>query len=112
MLSAERAFVFFDQQGGLVSHLAEFLFALSIFNVDDRPQVQFPRADMGMVDATQAEVFKHLGEVGHISGKLFRGYRRVFDDADGLGIAFHTREQAQARFAQAPYFADFVAINS
>ena len=112
MLTAERAFVFLDQQGGLVGHLTELALAFRFLDVDDRAQMQFTRADMRMIDAAQAEVVEHLGEVGHVSRQLLGRHGRVFDDADGLGIAFHSREQAQACLAQAPHLADFGAIDA
>ena len=112
MLTAERAFVFLDQQGGLVGHLTELALAFRFLDVDDWAQMQFPRADMRMIDAIQAEVVEHLGEVGHVSRQLLGRHGCVFDDADGLGIAFHAGEQSQTRLTQAPHLADLSAIDA
>ena len=111
MLTAERAFVFLDQQSGLIGHLTELALTFRLLDVDDRTKMQFTSADMGMIDAAQTEVSKHLGEVGHVGRQLLRRHRCVFDDANGLGIAFHAGEQAQTRLAQAPHLADFSAID-
>ena len=56
--------------------------------------MQLPRADMCMINATQAEVFEHLGKVGHVSRQFLGCHSRVFDDTDGFGVAFHAGEQA------------------
>ena len=94
VLAAERALVFLDQQGGFVGHRAELAQTFRFLDIYDRPQMQFARADMGMVDATQAQSFKHFGEVGHIGGQLLGRDGSVFDDTDGLGIAFHAGQKA------------------
>ena len=74
--------------------------------------MQLSRADVGMIDATQAKVFKHLSEISHVSRQLFRSHSRVFNHTDGFGITFHSGEQAQTCLAQTPYLADFGAIDS
>ena len=112
MLAAERAFVFLDQQGSLIGHFTEFPLTFGFLDVDDGAQMQLTRANMGMIDATQVEVFEHLCEVGHISRQLFRCHSRVFNDTNGFGVAFHAGEQAQARLAQTPHLADFGTVNS
>ena len=112
MFAAQRALVFLDQQGGLVGHLAELSFAFRFLDVDDGSQVQLARADMGMIDTTQAEVIKHRSEVGHIGGQFLGCHGCVFNDADGFGIAFHAGKQAQTCLTQAPHLADLGAIDA
>ena len=112
VFATERAFVFLDQQGGFVGHLAEFLHPFRLLDVDDGSKMQFSRADVGVIDATQAKVFQHLCEVGHIVGQFLRCHGRVLDDSDGFGIAFHASEQTQARLAQAPHLANLIAIDA
>ena len=92
MFAAERAFVFLDQQSGLIGHFSEFPLAFCFLDVDNGAQMQLTRADMCMINAAQAKVFKHLGEVGHISRQLFRSHSRVFYHSDGFGVAFHAGE--------------------
>ena len=74
--------------------------------------MEFSRANMGVIDTTQAEVVKHLREVGHIVRQFFRCYSRVFDDADRFGIAFHPGEQTQACLTQTPHLGDFGAVDA
>ena len=112
VFAAQRAFVFLDQQGGLIGHLAELTFAFGFLDVDDGSQVQFACADMGMVDTAQAKVIEHLCEVGHIGGQFLGCHGCVFDDTDGFGIAFHAGEQTQTRLTQAPHLADLGAIDA
>ena len=112
MLAAERAFVFLDQQSGLIGHFTEFPLAFRFLDVDNGAQMQLTRADMCMIDATQAKVFEHLGEVGHVSRQFLGCHSRVFYHSDGFGVAFHAGKQAQPRFAQTPHLADFGTVNS
>ena len=111
MLAAQRTFVFLDQQRGLVSHFAEFPQTFRLLYINNRSQVQFARADVGVINATQAKVFKHLCEVGHVCGQFFWRDSRVFDDTNRLGITFHARKQTQTRLAQTPNLADFRSVN-
>ena len=68
MLTAERTFVFLDQQGGLISYFTELTFAFRFLDVDDGAQMQFTSADMSVIDAAQAKIIQHFSEIIHVSG--------------------------------------------
>ena len=53
MFTAQRAFVFLDQQSRLIGHFAKFAFAFCVFDIDDGSQVQLTRADVGMIDSSE-----------------------------------------------------------
>ena len=69
--------------------------------------MQLACADVGMIDTAQAQLFQHLAKVGHVGGQFLGRYSRVFNDADGFGIAFHAGEQTQTCLTQTPHLADF-----
>ena len=102
VLAAETAAVLTHQRGSLLGHGTEKSPPVLGLQIDDRPKMQFARADMAVENALQAEAVQHGAEVAHIRREAFGRNRRVLYDSDRLGIAFHAAEHAETGLAQGP----------
>ncbi len=105
MLTREGATVALDQLGGRPTDLPEEPLAVGGFQVEDGPQVQLPRARVGVVDGGQAKALMqeavHLGNVG---GQVRHGHRGVFDHGHRLIVARHVLKEPLPRFTEVPDF--------
>ena len=66
---------------------------------------------MSVVDAAQPKAIEHGAEVAHVSRQTLRRDGRILDNADGLGVAFHAAEHAQAGLSQGPDARDIGSVH-
>ena len=104
MLAAERAAIFFHQPRHVGRHRPKFSQALRRVEIKQRPQVQFPGAGMGVVDAFDPMLFgQQAVYIGDIGGEIFHSHRRVFDDLAGLAVARDVVDQSLSGPPQLPH---------
>ncbi len=103
VLARERAAELEHEIGDIVGDGLELRQALGGLEVDDRPDVQ--AADRGVrVDAgVRAPPRDHLPEARDVVAQPLGRHRRVLDERDGFGIAFHAHRQAERRLPDVPH---------
>ena len=106
MLAAQAPFVLAHQGRRFTGDRTEQPPPLPRLDVQDRPEMQFPRTDMAIENARSVQTFQHRAEVPHIGGQTLRRHGGVFDHADGLGVPFHAAEHTQAGLPQVPDLGD------
>ena len=112
MFAADAAPVFLHQEGSLVGNLAEQFPSFLGFQVDNRPQVEFARADMSVKDTLRIQPPKHVAEILHIGRQQPRSHRRIFNHAHRPGIPLHATQNAQPGLAQVPHLGDIGSIDA
>ena len=104
VLAAEAAPVFLHQRGHVGGDVAKHPQAGLRPQVEQRPEVQFPRAGMGVVDAVDAVLLgQQPVELGDVGGQVLDGHRRVLDDLARLGVAGDVVDEPLPGPAQLPH---------
>ena len=112
VLAAEAAAVLAHQLGSLLGHGTEQSPPLRGLYVYYGTKVQLARADMAVEHTAQAKAVEHRPEIRHIGRQPLGRNGRILDDADGLGIALHSAQDAEAGLAQRPYSRDIRTVHS
>ena len=103
MLTAEGAFVLFDQRCDRNSNVSKLLIAFFGFEIQNRPEVNFTRAGVGIVDALQPKLrFENLVELADKIRQISDRDRSVLDDGTRFFVAGNVGHNSQSSFAKLP----------
>ena len=110
MLATQGSAIFLHKRRHVGGHIAKHREPRGCAEVEERPEMQFTRAGVGVVDAFDA-IF--LGEqpveLGDVGRQILDGHGRVLHDLPRLGVARHVVHEPLAGPAQLP---DLVAVGA
>ena len=110
VLATQAAAVFLHERRHVGGHIAKHREPGGRAEVEERPEMQFTRAGVGVVDAFDAIFFgEQPVELGDVGGQILDGHGRVFDDLPRLGVSRHVVHEPLAGPAQLP---DLVAVGT